>query len=113
MVGEPTAWGVAFMVGFVLIKLVAPLIIVGGGAWYVLTRTDFGRGLTSRAPALGDTGERLLLLESEVGELRRELSEVHERLDFAERMLAHPSLGPQAVGSGEDTPTPPEVAAVK
>ena len=104
---------IALMVGFLLIKLVAPLVILAGGAWFVMTRTAFGRGLTSGTPARGDTGERLLLLESEVGELRRELGEMHERLDFAERMLANPSLGLPQAGSGEDTPTPPEVAAAR
>lgn len=34
---------------------------------------------------------RLQALEGEVGTLRQELTEVHERLDFAERLLAqHP-----------------------
>jgi len=39
----------------------------------------------------GDIEARLEALEAELGELgamRRELSEIHERLDFAERMLA-------------------------
>ena len=31
---------------------------------------------------------RLEVLESELGALRQELGEVHERLDFAERLLA-------------------------
>jgi hypothetical protein len=37
---------------------------------------------------VGDREERLDLLEGEVSELRRELSEAQERLDFTERMLA-------------------------
>lgn len=36
----------------------------------------------------GDRDERLDLLEGEVSELRRELSEAQERLDFTERVLA-------------------------
>ena len=35
-----------------------------------------------------DVANRLSALETEVGELRRELGEAHERLDFTERLLA-------------------------
>jgi HAMP domain-containing protein len=34
------------------------------------------------------TSDRLNALENEVGTLRQELSEAHERLDFTERLLA-------------------------
>jgi hypothetical protein len=40
------------------------------------------------SPGGGDREERLDLLEGEVSDLRRELSEAQERLDFAERLLA-------------------------
>jgi hypothetical protein len=35
-----------------------------------------------------EASARLEALESELGSLRQELGEVHERLDFAERLLA-------------------------
>ena len=35
-----------------------------------------------------EAAARLEALESELGSLRQELGEVHERLDFAERLLA-------------------------
>jgi hypothetical protein len=35
-----------------------------------------------------DTAARLEAMETELGTLRQELGEVHERLDFAERLLA-------------------------
>jgi hypothetical protein len=41
-----------------------------------------------RAPGGADRDERLEMLEDDVGEMRRELSEAQERLDFAERLLA-------------------------
>lgn len=49
--------------------------------------------------AVGDGEERLEMLEAEVGNLRGELNEVQERLDFAERVLARgkeaPRVGPE------------------
>ena len=41
-----------------------------------------------RAPGGADRDERLEILEDDVGEMRRELTEAQERLDFAERLLA-------------------------
>jgi hypothetical protein len=38
-----------------------------------------------------DAAARLEAVESEIGTLRQELGEVHERLDFAERLLAQHS----------------------
>lgn len=107
----PAEIGIALVL--LVVKVIAPIAVVAGGAWFFFTKTEAGRGVAGRVPGGGDTGERLLLLESEVGELRRELSEMHERLDFAERMLANPSFGLPQAGTGEDTPTPPEVAAAR
>jgi len=48
------------------------------------------------AGAVGDQAlTRLADLEGEVDELRRELAETHERLDFAERQLARPRDDPR------------------
>jgi hypothetical protein len=47
------------------------------------------RGETEVGDALPQ--DRLDALESDVGELRRELSEAQERIDFAERLLAQGS----------------------
>jgi hypothetical protein len=41
-----------------------------------------------RVPDVGEDQARLEALESEMGDLRRELTEAQERLDFAERVLA-------------------------
>jgi hypothetical protein len=58
-----------------------------------------------RSPSGGGPGgaelqPRVETLEFEVGELRRELGEAQERLDFAERVLAKPPetrhMGPEA-----------------
>ena len=39
---------------------------------------------------MGEQEARLEALEADVGELRRELTETQERLDFAERVMAQP-----------------------
>lgn len=41
-----------------------------------------------RAPGGADRDERLEILEDDLSEMRRELTEAQERLDFTERLLA-------------------------
>lgn len=59
---------------------------------------EFESGLRE---TLKDPLERLTMLESDVSRLQQELSEVQERMDFAERILARdreshpPQVGPQ------------------
>lgn len=53
------------------------------GLWAQRLRQGQGQGLSG-----GELPGRLDSLEFEVGNLRRELSEAQERLDFAERLLA-------------------------
>jgi len=55
-----------------------------------------------RAGSLGGADEELAALRAEVDDLRRELGEVQERVDFTERILSKPRdvdrpLGPGAV----------------
>jgi hypothetical protein len=54
-------------------------LAVAFGAWAQRLR---------RAPGGADREERLEMLEDDVSEMRRELTEAQERLDFAERLLA-------------------------
>ena len=56
-------------------------LALGFGLW--------AQRLRHRVPFLPDD-ERLAALEMDVSELRRELAEAQERLDFAERVLAQP-----------------------
>ena len=56
-----------------------------------ITRGPFGRAIAERIAGRARTaGEdhELRELKGEVDELRQQLGEVHERLDFAERLLA-------------------------
>lgn len=55
-------------------------LALAGGLWI--------QRLISPTPAIADRDERLELLDTEVNDLRRELTEAQERLDFTERILA-------------------------
>jgi ubiquinone biosynthesis protein UbiJ len=65
------------------------LIVFGGGMLLLLSKTEIGRAIADRI-----RGERLLLpgtpsaVADEIDRLRTEVSELHERLEFTERMLA-------------------------
>ncbi len=61
--------------------------IVAMGAWAAVKVTKI-KAESHTAGADPDTAGRLQTLEGDLGTLRQELSEVHERLDFAERLLA-------------------------
>ncbi len=64
------------------------ILFVSLAAIFVL-RGPFGRALADRLAGRGRPDDREVQeLRGEVEELRHELTEVHERLDFAERMLA-------------------------
>ena len=56
-----------------------------------------------QAPRVSDLPARLEALEFEVSEIRQELSETQERLDFAERLLAQ---RPDARRLGPEPPLP-------
>jgi len=67
-----------------LIALLIPVLALATGLIAVLKmpRKAFTRGATPELEA------RVQALEEELGTLRHELSEAHERIDFAERLLA-------------------------
>lgn len=52
-----------------------------------------------RMEGQGGSREELDSLRGDVDDLRRELSEVHERLDFAERLLARPEVRDRPAGA--------------
>lgn len=64
------------------------LIVFGGGMLVVLSKTEIGRAIADRirGETLGGVPDRALI--DEVDRLRHEVSELQERLNFAERMLA-------------------------
>lgn len=72
------------------------VVVVVAVALRALFRTPVGEALAERirqrtarrAGGLGDDGQRVAALEAQVTLLQTQLSELAERVDFAERMLA-------------------------
>lgn len=74
------------------------LIVFGGGMLVVLSRTEIGKAIADRIR--GEPGGTDPALVEEVERLRLEVSELHERMEFTERMLAS-RRDSGAVGAGE------------
>ena len=76
--------------------VLAITFIFGGGTLFLLSISPIGKAFAARirghAPDVKDVAERMSEIhEVRIGEIdgmRQELDDVHERLDFAERMLA-------------------------
>jgi hypothetical protein len=64
------------------------LIVFGGGMLVVLSKTEIGRAIADRIRGEGVAGGADPALLEEVTRLRQDLSELQERVDFAERLLA-------------------------
>ena len=71
--------------------LMIPIVAVGGFFLWMISLSPVGkayaeklRGQTARSAAAGDNEEVLEAIE----QLRHEVSELSERMDFAERLLA-------------------------
>ena len=79
------------------------ILFLSMAAIFVL-RGPFGKALADRLAGRTDDRE-VKELRGEVDALRQELTEVHERLDFAERMLARQderALPPQGRGAARE-----------
>lgn len=80
--------------------VLAITFIFGGGTLFLLSISPVGKALAERirhqSGAAGPDPELL----AEVDALRAEVSELHERMDFAERLLAQ-RPEPGKVGAGE------------
>ena len=78
--------------------LFAITFIFGGGTLFLLSISPVGKALAERIR--GRAANRDPELLAEVDALRAEVSELHERVDFAERLLAQ-RQEPGKVGAGE------------
>jgi hypothetical protein len=67
--------------------LFAIAFVFGGGTLILLSFSPVGRALAERIRGAGAPAARDPELLAEVDALRAEVSELHERVDFAERVL--------------------------
>ena len=90
--------------------IVAIVMLFGGGTLFLLSWSPVGKAYAERMRARthaqhgapdGELAAQVEELRHEVDALRGELAEAHERLDFAERLLARPTTtdaAPPAAG---------------
>jgi hypothetical protein len=67
--------------------ILAIIFIFGGGTCFLLSISPVGKALAERIRAKGPPAADPELL-AEVDALRQEVSELHERVDFTERLLS-------------------------
>lgn len=79
--------------------ILAIVLIFGGGTLAVLAFSPVGRALADRIRG-GPAGPDPEVL-NELDQMRAELVELQERVDFAERMLAQPGAAGQLAPPGE------------
>jgi hypothetical protein len=80
--------------------VLAITFIFGGGTLFLLSLSPVGKALADRIRNKGGVVAPDPELLAEVDALRAEVSELHERMDFAERLLAQ-RPEPGKVGAGE------------
>jgi hypothetical protein len=79
--------------------ILAITFIFGGGTAFLLAISPIGRAIAERIRAHGAIPMQDPELLAEVDALRRDVSELQERVDFTERLLAQ-SQERQQVGKG-------------
>jgi hypothetical protein len=79
--------------------LFAITFLFGGGTLFLLSMSPVGRALADRIRSRNDRSQDPELL-AEVDALRQEVAELHERVDFAERILMK-TQERQELGQGE------------
>ena len=79
--------------------VLAITFIFGGGTAFLLAISPIGKAIAERIRAHGAVPMQDPELLAEVDALRRDVSELQERVDFAERLLAQ-SQERQQVGKG-------------
>ena len=80
--------------------LFAITFIFGGGTLFLLSLSPVGKALAERIRGHGARSAPDPELLAEVDALRAEVSELHERVDFAERLLAQ-RQEPGKIGASE------------
>ena len=102
--------GTILLIGWLADRL-APLAAAGAGGWLLLTRTATGRGLLRRVRDGAPSADTLAMI-AEIGRLKRELADMQERLNYAERLIVqHHAALPPASQVKSPNLTPPDPVA--
>jgi hypothetical protein len=80
--------------------VLAITLIFGGGTAFLLSISPIGRAIAERIRSHGAAPMHDPELLAEVDALRRDVSELQERVDFAERLLAQNQERPQVAKGG-------------
>jgi len=68
--------------------ILAIILIFGGGTAIAIAFSPIGKAIADRIRGRGIEGETDPALLAEMDEMRAQLSELQERMDFSERLLA-------------------------
>jgi hypothetical protein len=80
--------------------ILAIILIFGGGTLFLLSVSPIGRAIAERIRSQGAGPMHDPELLAEVDSLRRDVSELQERVDFAERLLSQGQEKPQVAKGG-------------
>jgi hypothetical protein len=80
--------------------ILAITLIFGGGTAFLLSISPIGRALAERIRSRGAVPMHDPELLAEMDSLRRDVSELQERVDFAERLLSQSQERPQVAKGG-------------
>jgi hypothetical protein len=80
--------------------ILAITLIFGGGTAFLLSISPIGKAIAERIRSRGAVPMHDPELLAEVDSLRRDVSELQERVDFAERLLSQSQDRPQVARGG-------------
>jgi hypothetical protein len=80
--------------------VLAIIFLFGGGTAFLLSISPIGRAVAERIRSRGAVPMHDPELLAEMDSLRRDVSELQERVDFAERLLSQSQERPQVVKGG-------------
>ena len=86
-------------------EILAVVLIFGGGAFVALSYSPIGKAIAARIRgdhAQPPSGASDPAVYEELDRLRQEMTEMQERVDFTERMLAQRNEAPRVGGGGSD-----------
>jgi hypothetical protein len=94
----------------VVLAVMIPLLGVSIGGLLLLSRSNLGQALAKRIAGEHDSPmlrEQVRTFQEDLADLRTQLQEMHERLDFTERLLARPEEARDAATRQSPGPVKP------